>query len=1079
MAEGFELNGIYYAISSDYKYVTVVPGNTIYTSNWYSGNINIPASVTYEGKTYPVTGIGYGTFNACTGLTSVSMPSTITYIGSEAFRGCTALKTLVIPYGVEEIGSSAFGGCSNITSITIPNSVKTIGSYALSSCTALKEVSLSNNLTSIPDCLFGGDICLTSVDIPEGVTKIDEMAFSGCSNLVSIKLPTTLTTIGKNAFVDCFSLTSIAIPKNVSNIGDYAFNGCSSLTKAEFTSIESLCKISYGYLNSNPLSVAKHLYINGQEVTDVIIPSSVTSISNSAFKNASSIKSVTIPNNVTSIGSESFSECSELTTVSLGNNIESIGASAFYNCSALKSIIIPNGIKSIEEQTFYNCKSLTNVTIPNSVTKIGGNAFIFCTGLKSVSIGSGVSEIHDMAFGGCSDIEYFKCYATNVPRVLSEYAFYGQINLLYVPAASLNDYKTTSPWKDKFLTIKAIEESEPTAISIRNGNITLSKNGKAQLNIATQPEYATMPSVTWKSGNSSIAKVDANGLVTAVAVGTTTITATTIDNKLSATCSVKVIESSVYIETDITSQFPTDWSGWTGATGYTATQYAPMVTTNDGRRVQVCEKYNGNSADQGLVFKRVLEGMPNGTYRIELYGAAASTKGRDSYISSDMTEANEGDMTAVYLYAKTTNGTVKQYIPVHWATSFSEVATAVLNGVKVMDGTVEIGMYSDKKYTNWHVVQIKGVTALVSAEELYANALERAQAALKDATYANITGVERTALAQAIDNSTVSEQTTGAYQTAIDALDTATKTFTNTKDTYDALAAAKSMVAGYIFPYASAGKKNAAESVVTTSATSAADAENRTATILTTFRKYAESSALMEGVNGATDMTSYIRNPKAENSIVSSEWQTVFGAGSGGSIGILNNEPWTDGSGNTTHRYFDGGNWSSSSWDVSLLQEVTLPAGKYQLTVIGRSELDVSQTLIAAGKTVAMPHIGSTGGLFNRGWEQTSIEFELSQNSTVKIGVRGVTSTIHNWMSFSDFRLVRFPDSESYLRGDANGDGEIGMPDVMFVVNYILGNPAETFNEEAADANLDGEIGMPDVMFIVNYILNGKFPDEE
>ena len=65
-----------------------------------------------------------------------------------------------------------------------------------------------------------------------------------------------------------------------------------------------------------------------------------------------------------------------------------------------------------------------------------------------------------------------------------------------------------------------------------------------------------------------------------------------------------------------------------------------------------------------------------------------------------------------------------------------------------------------------------------------------------------------------------------------------------------------------------------------------------------------------------------------------------------------------------------------------------------------------------------------------------------------------------------------------FLRGDANGDGEIGMPDVMFVVNYILGNPAETFNADAADANLDGEIGMPDVMFIVNYILNGKFPDE-
>lgn len=65
----------------------------------------------------------------------------------------------------------------------------------------------------------------------------------------------------------------------------------------------------------------------------------------------------------------------------------------------------------------------------------------------------------------------------------------------------------------------------------------------------------------------------------------------------------------------------------------------------------------------------------------------------------------------------------------------------------------------------------------------------------------------------------------------------------------------------------------------------------------------------------------------------------------------------------------------------------------------------------------------------------------------------------------------------AYIRGDANGDGEVGMPDVMFVVNYILGTPAATFNEKNADANLDGEIGMPDVMFIVQYILNGKFPE--
>jgi len=64
------------------------------------------------------------------------------------------------------------------------------------------------------------------------------------------------------------------------------------------------------------------------------------------------------------------------------------------------------------------------------------------------------------------------------------------------------------------------------------------------------------------------------------------------------------------------------------------------------------------------------------------------------------------------------------------------------------------------------------------------------------------------------------------------------------------------------------------------------------------------------------------------------------------------------------------------------------------------------------------------------------------------------------------------------VRGDANSDGEIGMPDVMFIVNYILGTPADTFDAKAADVNGDGEVGMPDVMYIVNYILNGRFPED-
>ena len=473
---------------------------------------------------------------------------------------------------------------------------------------------------------------------------------------------------------------------------------------------------------------------------------------------------------------------------------------------------------------------------------------------------------------------------------------------------------------------------------------------------------------------------------------------------------IEEVTEPVYIETDVTNQFPTDYQGWTGATGYTPTQFAPRVTTNDGRYVQVCEKFNGGSATEGTVFTRTLSGLTNGTYRIELFGAAASTKGRDTGIDSEMTAENEGDETAVYLYAKTPSGMVQQYIPVHWATSFTEVATAVLNGVEVTDGTIEIGMYSEKKYTNWHVVQIKGVTALVDAEVRHADVLNTAQSVLAEETYANIIGEERTDLEQTIsDNATVAERTSTAYKTAIDAIVSATTTFTEAKGSYDEWTYMKN----HHYSYATAEKKAAAEAVSEAVPTSAGDAVTKILDMFEPYRRYAESSALMEGVAGAVDMTAYIKNPKAEENIDVMVWQTIRGEGSGGSIKILSGEPWTDGQGSTTHSYFDGGNWGASAWDVTFQQEVTLPKGKYQLTAMGRSETGVTMTLFAADQTAEMVHIGSMGGLFNNGWDQTSVEFELSGESTVAIGVRGVTSTSHNWMSFSDFRLFQFPNGST------------------------------------------------------------------
>ena len=265
-AHDFVVDGIYYTyLSQTYQTVSVsYRGSSYYEySNEFSGNVVIPASVTYHGTTYSVTSIGNDAFHGCTGLTSVEIPSRVTSIGSSAFSGCTELTSVSIPSRVTSIGSSVFYGCSGLTSIEIPSSVTSIGEYA----------------------------------------------FYNCSSLTSIEIPSSVTSIGERAFNNCRGLTSVEIPSSVTSIGEFAFHGCSGLTRVEITSVESICRISFGNTYANPLSYAHHLYIGDKEITEIVIPSSVTGIGECAFSGCSGLTSIEIPSSVTSIGECAFYDC--------------------------------------------------------------------------------------------------------------------------------------------------------------------------------------------------------------------------------------------------------------------------------------------------------------------------------------------------------------------------------------------------------------------------------------------------------------------------------------------------------------------------------------------------------------------------------------------------------------------------------------------------------------------------------------------------------------------------------------------------------------------------------------------------
>ena len=288
------------------------------------------------------------------------------------------------------------------------------------------------------------------------VTSIGVSAFKArinnhqaCSSLTSITIPNSVTSIGSSAFSGCYRLTSITLPNSVTSIGNYAFYGCSGLTS-------------------------------------LTIPNSVTTIGSAAFDDCSGLTSITIPNSVTSIEYEAFRGCSGLTSITIPNSVTSIGEGAFSGCSGLTSITLPNSVTSISDYAFNNCSGLTSITIPNSVTSIGNFAFSGCSGLTSITIPNSVTSIGYEAFSGCKNMEGLYCYAEKVPSTSAE-AFkdaYIEYATLYVPAASLEDYKSTAPWSG-FGTIVALEGDAPETPKCETPTIAYD-NGKLAFSCATE-----------------------------------------------------------------------------------------------------------------------------------------------------------------------------------------------------------------------------------------------------------------------------------------------------------------------------------------------------------------------------------------------------------------------------------------------------------------------------------------------------------------------------------------------------------------------------------------------------------------
>ena len=544
-----------------------------------------------------INSIGSSAFEGCSSLTSISFPNTVKTIEQNAFRNCSSLTEISLPLvltslgdyafsdsglseinfndALETIGANAFRNCSSLTEISLPLALTSLGDYAFSN-SGLKEINFNDALETIGAYAFNGTN-LTEVNLNGKLTSLAKYTFADCKNLKSVSLNDGLVKIGQYVFNGCSNLASISIPESVEEIGYRAFYDCTSLKTAEFASVADVCKIKFENAYSNPIYYAKKLHINGEEVTELEIPQTVTEIGDYAFYNCSSLTKVVIPNSVTSLGGSAFYSCSGLTDVTVGNSlneisnqfdgctslksltladgvnpidlsglditsnltslymgreilnangfskletlevgnaVEKIKDSEFSGCGYLASLTLGGGLTSIGESAFANCVKLAEVVVPQNVETIGASAFAGNTSLSEITMGYAVKTIGEKAFDGCP--ASIVRITAQTPPTAPNNTFSNYTGKLWLQDPG--DNSVIDAYYDAYTCWDRFDSyAMIVATDIKyEGDQTLVGNAgdTFSLRATLEPADVTLPQIFWYSTNPAVATVDANGLVT-------------------------------------------------------------------------------------------------------------------------------------------------------------------------------------------------------------------------------------------------------------------------------------------------------------------------------------------------------------------------------------------------------------------------------------------------------------------------------------------------------------------------------------------------------------------------------------
>ena len=511
-------------------------------------------------------------FRGCTGLEEISIPASVIKIERYTFADCTNLKNVYFSNGVKNVENNAFTNCTSLTKVNIPDTVDSIGNSAFSGCTNLIEVHLPDKLKETASDTFSGCKKLTTINFPSTLTTIGNSAFSGCESLPEAILPSGVEKIESNAFKNCKAMKKAVVPDTVSSIGSSAFYGCETLTDIT--------------LGSKLKKIESQTFYGCTVLPSIVIPYNVTTIGDSAFVNCTKLTQITVPRNTTSIASNAFSYPKKMTmygpsdcyaqTYASGKGIkyvtQDIHATSVslditektaerYDDFQLTATIAPLNFtdavvwtSSNEEvaavsDTGYveicgvgtavitvtagNVKAACKITVPQLIDWIEFDE-------DEIELKAG--ETYQLKpYISPSDATNKKLKYTSSDTKVAEVSASGLVTAKSEGEAKIRAAATDGSDEYAVCYVTVTGKAKVTGITLDRTSAEVKRGEKLTLNVTVSPSYASNKKVVWKSANTKIATVDANGSVTAKAPGRTKITVTSSENSsYQASCTVTV-----------------------------------------------------------------------------------------------------------------------------------------------------------------------------------------------------------------------------------------------------------------------------------------------------------------------------------------------------------------------------------------------------------------------------------------------------------------------------------------------------------------------------------------------------------